>query len=99
MRAFGLLASMAVVLASVACSTGDGDTSSTESTEPGHPAESTQAAPPAPPAPATAVTDFRNVKIFDGHSDRLSAPSNVRVKGNRIQRISTERCPTSRGPR
>lgn len=34
-------------------------------------------------------TDFRDVRIFDGHSDQLSAPSNVRVKGNRIERIST----------
>lgn len=40
-----------------------------------------------------ATTDFRNVKIFDGHSDRLSAASNVRVKGNRIERISTEELP------
>ncbi|MET0452625.1 MAG: amidohydrolase family protein [Mycobacterium sp.] len=38
-------------------------------------------------------TEFRNVRIFDGHSDQLSAPSNVRVKGNRIERISTEPLP------
>ncbi|WP_454789039.1 amidohydrolase family protein [Mycolicibacterium lutetiense] len=97
MRAFGLLASLAVVLASVACSTGGGDNSSAASAEPDRPAESPQA--PAPPAPGAkvATTDFRNVKIFDGHSDRLSAPSNVRVRGNRIERISTEALPEEPG--
>lgn len=39
------------------------------------------------------VTDFRDVRIFDGHGDRLSAPSHVRVKGNRIERISSEPLP------
>ncbi|MGA5542243.1 amidohydrolase family protein [Mycobacterium sp. NPDC051198] len=91
MRGFGLLAVLAVVLASAACSTGGGDTSAAGSSEPGRPAES--APPPPPAAPGVATTDFRNVKIFDGHSDRLSAPSNVRVKGNRIERISTEELP------
>ncbi|MCV7204018.1 hydrolase [Mycolicibacterium peregrinum] len=93
MRGFGLLAVLAVVLASAACSTGGGDTSSAGPTEPAAPTESRQ--PPAPPATGAGVatTDFRNVKIFDGHSDRLSAPSNVRVKGNRIERISTEELP------
>lgn len=97
MRAFGLLASLAVVLASVACSTGGGDNSSAASAEPDRPAGSPQA--PVPPAPGAkvATTDFRNVKIFDGHSDRLSAPSNVRVKGNRIERISTEALPDEPG--
>ncbi|MEW2481151.1 amidohydrolase family protein [Mycobacterium sp. NPDC049093] len=89
MRGFGLLAVLAVVLASAACSTGGGDTSAAGPSEPGRPAES---APP-PAAPGVATTDFRNVKIFDGHSDRLSAPSNVRVKGNRIERISTAELP------
>lgn len=98
MRAFGLLASLAVILASVSCSAGDGDTSSAGSSEPGRPADSAQAPPPpAPPADGVATTDFRNVKIFDGHSDRLSAPSNVRVKGNRIERISTEALPDEPG--
>lgn len=98
MRAFGLLASLAVILASVSCSAGDGDTSSAGSSEPGRPADSAQAPPPpAPPAGGVATTDFRNVKIFDGHSDRLSAPSNVRVKGNRIERISTESLPDEPG--
>lgn len=98
MRAFGLLASLAVILASVSCSTGDGDSSSAGSAEPGRPAESAQAPlAPAPPAGGPAVTDFRNVKIFDGRSDRLSAPSNVRVKGNRIERISIEALPDEPG--
>ncbi|MCV7001354.1 amidohydrolase family protein [Mycolicibacterium alvei] len=50
-------------------------------------------APPVPAGAAVTTTDFRNVKIFDGHSDRLSAPSNVRVKGNRIELISTDALP------
>lgn len=92
MRAFGLLAVLAVVLASTACSDGGGDTQA-GSTEPAAPAESRQ--PPTLPGPGNnmTTTDFRNVKIFDGHSDRLSAPSNVRVKGNRIERISAEPLP------
>jgi imidazolonepropionase-like amidohydrolase len=35
------------------------------------------------------VTLFQNVRIFDGKSDVLSAPSNVLVRGNVIERIST----------
>ncbi|WP_082939868.1 metal-dependent hydrolase family protein [Mycolicibacterium peregrinum] len=91
MRGFGLLAVLAVVLASAACSTGGGDASSAGSAEPADGAESPQ--PPPQPGVNVTTTDFRNVKIFDGHSDRLSAPSNVRVKGNRIERISTEELP------
>jgi imidazolonepropionase-like amidohydrolase len=34
-------------------------------------------------------TLFQNVRIFDGKSAALSAPSNVLVKGNTIERIST----------
>ena len=46
------------------------------------------AAPPVPaPAPAGA-TLFENVRIFDGTSATLSAPSNVLVRGNIIERIS-----------
>ncbi|MBP2453644.1 metal-dependent hydrolase family protein [Mycolicibacterium lutetiense] len=92
MRGFGLLAVLAVVLASAACSTGGGETSPAGSAEPGRPAETGPPAP-APPAANVATIDFSNVKIFDGHSDRLSAPSNVRVKGNRIERISTDALP------
>src|SRR5262244_3427747 len=42
-----------------------------------------------PPANAGA-TLFQNVRIFDGKSASLSAPSNVLIKGNSIERISTE---------
>jgi imidazolonepropionase-like amidohydrolase len=42
---------------------------------------------PAEPPPAVL---FENVRIFDGTSARLSAPSNVLVVGNIIQSISTQ---------
>src|ERR1700733_3123535 len=42
-------------------------------------------ATPASPQP----TLFQNVRIFDGRSATLSAPSNVLVRGNTIARIST----------
>jgi imidazolonepropionase-like amidohydrolase len=42
-----------------------------------------------PPANVSA-TLFQNVRIFDGKGTSLSAPSNVLVKGNVIERISTE---------
>jgi len=38
-----------------------------------------------PPAP----TLFQNVRVFDGKSGRLSAPSHVLVQGNKIDRISS----------
>jgi imidazolonepropionase-like amidohydrolase len=38
---------------------------------------------------ARSDTLFQNVRIFDGKSATLSAPSNVLVKGNTIERIST----------
>jgi imidazolonepropionase-like amidohydrolase len=37
-----------------------------------------------------AVTLFNNVRIFDGRSPALSAPSNVLIRGNIIERISGE---------
>jgi imidazolonepropionase-like amidohydrolase len=37
---------------------------------------------------ATAVTLFNNVRVFDGKSAALSAPTNVLVRGNLIERIS-----------
>ncbi|WP_243858483.1 amidohydrolase family protein [Mycobacterium sp. DL440] len=97
MRGIGLLTLMAVVLTSAACSTGGGDASSAGPTEPGAPAETRQPPPPAATGPGATVTDFRNVKIFDGQADRLSAPSNVRVKGNHIEQISTEPLPADPG--
>ena len=36
------------------------------------------------------ATLFENVRIFDGKGASLSAPSNVLIKGNIIERISTE---------
>src|ERR1700730_17732829 len=36
---------------------------------------------------AHGATLFQNVRIFDGKSEVLSAPSNVLVKGNTIERI------------
>src|ERR1700754_2692247 len=51
-------------------------------------------APGLAPFPTTlaggAVTLFQNVRIFDGASAALSAPSNVLVKGNTIERISVD---------
>jgi imidazolonepropionase-like amidohydrolase len=39
--------------------------------------------------PAATPTLFQNVRIFDGKGGALSAPSNVLIKGNVIERIST----------
>jgi imidazolonepropionase-like amidohydrolase len=50
--------------------------------------------PPANPQPSTL---FRNVRIFDGKSDKLSAPSHVLVRGNKIETISTDPIPTGQG--
>jgi len=38
---------------------------------------------------ASTQTLFNNVRIFDGKSEILTAPSNVLIKGNTIERIST----------
>ncbi|MBB5213914.1 metal-dependent hydrolase family protein [Parapusillimonas granuli] len=39
---------------------------------------------------------FENVRIFDGKSDTLSAPSNVLVRGNVIERVATSPIPVDR---
>ena len=39
------------------------------------------------------VVLFQNVRIFDGEHDALSAPSNVLVRGNQIETISTDPIP------
>ena len=49
-------------------------------------------AEPGPLAPPSAVL-FQNVRIFDGKSAALSAPSNVLVRGNTIEKISIEPIP------
>ena len=46
--------------------------------------------------PAAPVTVFSNVRIFDGKSATLSAPSHVLVRGNKIEIISTDPIPTDR---
>jgi imidazolonepropionase-like amidohydrolase len=80
MRSLRQVATLTLILATAGCSAGDSDA---PSTSPSPPETTTE-------GPAAGATEFRNVRIFDGHSDRLSAPSNVRVKGTRIERISTD---------
>jgi len=46
--------------------------------------------PPANAEPQPAAVIFENVRIFNGTSDRLSAPSSVLVVGNVIKTISTD---------
>ena len=46
-------------------------------------------AEPGPPAPQSVIL-FQDVRIFDGKSGSLSAPSNVLVRGNKIEKISTD---------
>ena len=48
----------------------------------------TKADPGTPPSQSTVL--FQDVRIFDGKSDSLSAPSNVLVRGNKIDKISTD---------
>ncbi len=43
-----------------------------------------------------AVTLFQNVRIFDGKSAELTAPTNVLVRGNLIEKISAQPIPTDR---
>ncbi|WNZ25045.1 amidohydrolase family protein [Leptolyngbya sp. NK1-12] len=52
---------------------------------------------PNPPSQAPTNTLFENVRIFDGVSEQLSAPSNVLVVGNKIQTISTGSIPAPDG--
>ena len=47
-------------------------------------------------SPPAADTLFQNVRIFDGKSAQLSAPSFVLVRGNHIERISSTPIPTDR---
>jgi imidazolonepropionase-like amidohydrolase len=59
-------------------------------------AQQAPSAAPSSTSAAAAVTLFQNVRIFDGRSGTLSAPRNVLVRGNRIERISTDPIPTDR---
>ncbi|MHC9291369.1 amidohydrolase family protein [Mycobacterium sp. LTG2003] len=90
MTSLRLAAMLTLLVAMTACSADGGDSTPTAS-----PSER----PPDGPSvsgidSAGRITEFRNVRIFDGRGDRLSAPSNVRVKGNRIERITTDPLPT-----
>ncbi|MBI2738630.1 MAG: amidohydrolase family protein [Rhodospirillales bacterium] len=42
------------------------------------------------PPPQGGTTLFENVRIFDGKGAALSAPTNVLVRGNKIERIATQ---------
>jgi imidazolonepropionase-like amidohydrolase len=42
------------------------------------------------PAVPSSVALFENVRVFDGTNERLSPPTNVLVRGNKIERISTQ---------
>jgi imidazolonepropionase-like amidohydrolase len=46
-------------------------------------------APPSAQAQQAAATLFQGVRIFDGKSGALSAPSNVLIRDNKIEKIST----------
>jgi imidazolonepropionase-like amidohydrolase len=48
---------------------------------------------PSKTEPAGPVTLFQNVRILDGRNATLSAPTNVLVRGNKIQKISTAPIP------
>jgi imidazolonepropionase-like amidohydrolase len=48
--------------------------------------------------PPTSAVLFQNVRIFDGKSSTLSSPSNVLVRGNKIEKISTAPIPMESGP-
>src|SRR5215471_11937058 len=55
-----------------------------------------QSPPPSVAVNTGPVTLFSNVRIFDGKSDKLSAPSYVLVRGNVIEKISDKPIPTDR---
>jgi len=55
-------------------------------------------AQPTPPA-ASEATLFQNVRIFDGKSSTLSTSSNVLVRGNKIEQISTSPITVDAGTR
>lgn len=52
-----------------------------------------------PAAPPPNVVLFQNVRIFDGTHGQLSAPSNVLIRGNKIEKISTASIPADTSAR
>ena len=50
----------------------------------------------APDPARNTVVLFENVRVFDGVSSQLSGPSNVLVRGNLIERVSTSPIPVDR---
>jgi imidazolonepropionase-like amidohydrolase len=50
-------------------------------------------APAQPAGSASAPVLFSNVRVFDGLSGRVSGPTNVLVRGNRIERIAASLAP------
>ncbi len=46
--------------------------------------------------PPASITLFQNVRVFDGKSDQLTAPMNVLVRGNKIEKISATPIATDR---
>jgi len=53
------------------------------------PSASPAAASAATPAPKAAITLFKNVRIFNGKAEKLSDTTNVMVRGNIIERVSS----------
>lgn len=51
---------------------------------------------PAPAAPPLKTVLFSNVRIYDGVSAKLSEPRNVLIRGNKIEKISSDPIPTDR---
>ncbi len=47
-------------------------------------------------SPTDTVTLFQDVRVFDGKSGKLSGPSNVLIRGNKVERISTAPIPVER---
>ena len=71
---------------------GGADTGAAPTTPPAtvsSPQASPDAAGAATAAPKVAVTLFKNVRIFDGKAEKLSDTSNVMVRGNIIERVSS----------
>src|SRR5687767_4968384 len=48
------------------------------------------------PSASGSVTLFENVRVFDGKSATLSAPSHILVRGNKIETISARPLPADR---